>query len=121
MDDLVLNSKPFKNTFAFETGNDNSSSIISRESTWDYIFDPNEYIEEDTIPLQNNNNNNNNSSRSTQLKQSTITEREIKDNINLNSSNGNITTNEKIDDESFIQISNVTTITTDINTNTNST
>jgi calcineurin-like phosphoesterase family protein len=122
LDDLVLNSKPFKNTFAFEIGNDNSSnSIISRESTWDYVFDPNEYIEEDTIPLQNNNNNNNNSSRSTQLKQSTTTESEIKDNINLNSSNGNIITNEKIDDEFFMQTSNVTTITTDIDTNTNST
>jgi hypothetical protein len=108
--DLVLNAKPFENIYAIETNYDNKDNR-SRESNLNYIFDPNEYLEEETTPYQYNNNS---SSRNTQIKQSA--ESKIDDNKEIKLPNGNINSNKKIKDEPFAQTLDVTT---DIDTKTN--
>lgn len=110
-DNLDLNSKLFENVYALEPNGDGGTS---RESHLNYIFDPNEYLEEDTTPYQNNNNNN---SRNNQIKQSA--ESEINDNKEVKPSYDNLNTNEKINDEHFTQSFDDTDRDTNTNTNTN--
>ncbi len=111
LDNLDLNSKPFENTYANETIDDNVE--VSREIDWDYIFDPNKYLDEDTTTtLQHKDNN-----RSVMIKQSS--EGEINDNNISKLSHGYINTSKKINDENFTQALDATVIDTQTNTNTN--
>src|SRR5829696_4067681 len=111
LDNLDLNSKPFENTYANETIDDNVE--VSREIDWDYIFDPNKYLDEDTTTtLQHKDNN-----RSVMIKQSS--EGEINDNNISKLSHGYINTSKKINDKNFTQALDATVIDTQTNTNTN--
>ncbi len=106
-DNLDFNSKSFVNVYALEPDDDDGST--SSDIDFNYVFDPNEYLEEDTIPYQNNNNNIN------QIKQST--ESEINDNKEVTPSYDNLNINEKINDEHFTE--SFDTKDRDTNTNTN--
>ncbi len=111
-DNLDFNSKSFVNVYAIEPNDDDvDDSITSSDIDFNYVFDPNEYLEEDdTIPYQDNNNNNNNP-----IKQST--ESEINENKEVKPPYDNLDINEKINDEHFTQ--SFDTKDRDTNTNTN--
>jgi hypothetical protein len=73
--------------------NDDDDDGTSSDIDFNYVFDPNEYLEEDTILTYQNNNNIN------QIKQST--ESEINDNKEITPPYDNLNINEKINDENF--------------------
>ena len=115
-DNLDFDSTSFVNVYALEPYNDDvDDSITSSDIDFNYVFDPNEYLEEDTIPYQNSNNNDNNNNGNNQIKQST--ESETNDNKEVTPPYENLDINEKINDEHFTQ--SFDTKDRDINTNTN--
>ncbi len=106
-DNLDFNSKSFVNVYAIEPDDDDD---ISSDIDFNYVFDPNEYLEGDTIAYQNNNNIH-------QIKQST--ESEINDNKGVTQYYDNLNINEKINDEHFTESFDTTDRDTNTNTNTN--